>query len=171
MDTDVRSGQLVNRVNDRDRFEFGMSVRNRALEGVAITGNYRHIQQDEDISPFTSDSLDVNLAKSFWGRLNASITAGFVRTDYEFSLEDIDQVSYSISLSGGFYRFGSIGYDVAYLEDVGGTVPRTQIRHRLSFQWAYRQMRVTLRGHHAVDELGESDRLDNRVTFQLTRDF
>lgn len=170
-DTNIRSGELINRVNDRDRLEFGLSVRNRALDGVAITGNFRHIEQDEDISPFTSDSLDISLAKNFWGRLNASFTAGFVKTDYEFSVEDLDQVSYAVSLSGSHYRFGSIGYDIAYLEDVGGTVPRTQLRHRLSFQWAYRQMRVMLRGHHAVDELGESDRLDNRVTFQITREF
>jgi hypothetical protein len=169
-DTDVRSGELSN-VNDRDRVEFGLNARNRALDGWGMSGQYRHIQHDEDISPFVSDSLNVQLTKNFWGRLSVSVSAGVTRTDYEVSDEDIDQKSYTLGLGGSPFRRASINYYVAYLEDVGGTVPRKQLRHRLNFQWAYRMMRVTLFGEFSDDELGTTARTTNRVTLQIVREF
>jgi hypothetical protein len=111
------------------------------------------------------------LTKNFWGRLSVSVSAGVTRTDYEVSDEDIDQKSYTLGLGGSPFRRASINYYVAYLEDVGGTVPRKQLRHRLNFQWAYRMMRVTLFGEFSDDELGTTARTTNRVTLQIVREF
>jgi hypothetical protein len=170
-DTRVLSGELTNRVNDRDRVEFGLNARNRALDGWMLSGQYRHAEQDEDISPFVTDSIDISLAKNFWGRLNMSLSAGVTRTDYEFSDEDIDQRIYTLGIGGNPFRRATINYYVAYLDDVGGTVPRTQLRHRLNLQWAYRMMRITLLGQFSDDELGTTERTDNRVTLQIVREF
>ena len=170
-DTDIFSGELTNRVNDRDRVEFGLNARKRALDGWALSGHYRHVRQDEDISPFVSDSLDVGLEKSFWGRLRLSVSAGVARTDYEASDENIDQRMYTLGLGGAPLRRTSIDYFVSYLEDVGGTIPRTQIRHRLNIQWWYRMMRVVLRAEYGDDELGDTARTDERVTLQIVREF
>jgi hypothetical protein len=171
LDTDILSGELTNQVNDRDRLEFGLNARNRALDGWAMSGQYRYVEQDEDISPFSSNSLDINLTKSFWGRLSLSVSAGVIRTDFELSDEDIDQRTYSLGLSGNPFRRASVSYHAAYLEDIGGTVPRRQLRHRLNFQWDYRMMRVTLLAESSDDDLGTTTRTDNRVTLQIVRYF
>lgn len=171
VDTRILRGELTNRVNDRDRVEFGLNARNRALDGWALSGQYRHVRQDEDISPFVSNSLDLSLAKSFWGRLRMSVSAGVTRTDYEFSEEDIDQRTYTLGLGGSPFRRTSVNYYVGYLDDIGGTIPRAQLRHRLNLQWAYRMMRITLLGEFADDELGATARSDNRVTLQIVREF
>ena len=170
-DTDIRSGELVNRVNNRDRREFGLDLQDTALDGWSLGGHYRHVRQDEDLSPFVSNALNVNLSKSFWGRLSLSVSAGVTRTDYEFSDEDIDQRTYTLGLGGSPLRRTSVSYFASYLEDIGGTVPRTQVRHRLNFRWAYRMMRINLLAEYSDDELGTTARRDNRVTLQILRDF
>ena len=169
-DTDVRSGELLN-VNDRNRLEFGLNVRGRALDGWDLSGQYRHIQQDEDIAPFVGNSLDINLSKSFWGRLRMSLSAGVTRTDFESSVEDIDQKVYALGLGGNPFRGTIVNYYVTYLEDVGGTVPRAQLRHRLNLEWAFRMMRITLLGEFTDDEQGTTARDFNRVTLQIVREF
>lgn len=170
-DTRIISGELSNRVNDRDRLEFGLNARNRALDGWTLGGQYRHVRQDEDISPFVSNSVDVSLNKNFWGRLGVSLSAGATRTDYEISDEDIDQRTYTLELSGAPFGGSYARYYVAYLEDVGGSVPRTQLRHRLRFEWAYRLTRISLFGEFSDDELGGTARNDSRVTLQIVRNF
>jgi hypothetical protein len=169
-DTDIRSGELRN-VNDRKRVEYGLNVRNRNLDGWGVAGHYRHVRQDEDISPFISDSLEVSLAKSFWGRLRLSASAGVTRTDFEFSEEDVDQRIYTLGLGGNPISRISLNYFATYLEDDGGTVPRKQLRHRLNVQWAFRMMRVTLLGESGDNELGTTESSDSRVTLQMVRDF
>jgi hypothetical protein len=170
-DTDIRSGELTNRVNNRDRREFGLDLQDTALDGWSLGGHYRHVQQDEDLSPFSSNALSVNLSRSFWGRLSMSVSAGVTRTDYEFSDEDVDQRTYTLGLGGSPIRRTSVNYFASYLEDVGGTVPRTQVRHQLNFRWAYRMMRIMLLAEYSDDELGTTARTDNRVTLQIFRDF
>ena len=171
LDTDVRSGELTNRVNDRDRLEYGLNMRNRTLDGWVLSGYYRHVQQDENISPFVSDAVGVDLAKSFWGRLNVSASAGLTRSDYEFSDEDVNLRSYTLGLGARPLRRVLVNYHVAYLEDDGGTIPRKQLRQRLNVEWAYRMMRVTLFGQYSDDEFGTTTRTDNRVVLQITREF
>jgi hypothetical protein len=170
LDTDVRSGELTN-LNDRDRLEFGLNARNRPLDGWALTGQYRFVDHDEDISPFVSHYLGVSLAKSFWGRLRLSVSAAISRSDYEFSDEDVDGRSYTLGLGASPFRRASVNYLATYLDDQGGTIPRTQLRHQLNFQWYYRMMRVRLRGEYSEDEQGTSTRDYKRLTLEIVREF
>jgi hypothetical protein len=170
-DTDVLSGELINRVNNRERVELGLSLRNRALDGVTVNAQYRHVQQKEDIGPFVSDSFDISMAKNFWGRLRVSLSAAYAKADYETSDEDTDQKTFTIGIGGSPVSRTSVNYDVSYLEDSGGTLERTQVRHRLSFQWSYRLMRANLYAQFSDDELGTTARTDNRITLQVSRYF
>jgi hypothetical protein len=171
LDTDILSGELTNRVNDRNRVEYGLSARNRALDGWALSGHYRYVQQDEDVSPFVGDSFEIGLAKSFWGRLRLSLSAGVTRTDYELSDEDLDSRSYSLRIGGSPFRGMSIDYSLTHFEDDGGSVPRRQLRQRLNAQWVYRMMRITLFGQFSDDEVGVTEQTNNRVILQIVRDF
>ena len=170
-DTDVISGELTNRINNRDRFEAGVNVRNRPIDGWAVTGDYRYVNQQDDLAPFASNAINVQLAKRFWGRLSLSVSAGYVQSDFENSDEDEDLVTYGLGIGGNPFRGASIGYDVSYLEDVGGTLTRKMLRQRLNFHWGFRMVHVRLTGNFADDELGTSASIDNRVTLQITRDF
>jgi hypothetical protein len=170
-DTDVISGELTNQVNNRDRFEAGVNVRNRPIDGWSVTGDYRYINQQDDLAPFTSNVISVGLAKRFWGRISVSISAGYLQSDYENSDEDDDQASYGLGLSGSPFRGANLNYDVAYVEDVGGTLARKSLRHRVNFQWGFRMVRVTLTGSFSDDELGTSANFDDRVSLEMTRYF
>jgi hypothetical protein len=170
-DTDVLSGELTNRINNRDRFEAGVNVRNRPIEGWAVTGSYRYIDQQDDLAPFTSNVISASLAKRLWGRISVSVSAGYVQSDYENSDEDDDQATYGLGIGGSPFRGANVDYDVAYVEDVGGTLARKSLRQRVNFQWGFRRVRVILTGSFSDDELGTSVNTDNHVALQITRDF
>lgn len=100
-----------------------------------------------------------------------TLAAGLIETDYENSEEDISQVSFRVGLRGRVLRRSYLSYDAFLLDDTGGSLPRKQFRHRLHFQWSYRQMRFDLRATLTDDELGPSERSNTTVTAQLTRLF
>jgi hypothetical protein len=170
-DTDVISGELTNRINDRQRFEAGVDVRNRPIDGWAVSGEYQYIDQQDDLAPFVSNRLGANLTKRIWGRLSVSVSLGYVQSEYENSNEDDDQATYGLSIGGSLFRGANAEYNVVYLEDVGGTLARKSLRQRVNFQWGFRRVRVILTGSYSDDELGTSVNTDNRVSLQITRDF
>lgn len=170
-DTNLRSGEFSNPVNDRDSVEFGVSTSNQFLDGWSVSGQYRHREQDEEISPFVSDSLDVSLTTSLRGTWQVTVASGLASIDYENSSEDVDLISYRLGLRGRLLRSIQLSYDAAYLSDTGGTLSRQQLQHRLDFQWAYRQVRFVLRALYTEDDLGISNRTGKQVTAQLTRVF
>jgi len=170
-DTNLRNGAFTNPINDRDSLEFGISASNQFLDGWSLNGQFRHRDQDEEISPFVSDALDVSLATSLRGTWKLTISGSLAIVDYENSVEDVDQVTYRLGLSGRLMRSMQLSYDAGYLSDTGGTLSRTQLQHRLNFQWAYRQVRFVLRGQYSDDELGPTKRNDTQVTAQVTRHF
>ena len=100
-----------------------------------------------------------------------TLGAGLIETDYENSNEDVSQVTYRVGLRGLVFRRTYFAYDAFLLDDTGGSLPRKQLRHRLHFQWGYRQMRFDLRATLSDDELGASVRKNTTVTAQLTRVF
>jgi hypothetical protein len=170
-DTSLRSGEFTNPVNDRNGIELGVSISNQFLDGWSMSGQYRHRDQDEDISPFVSDALDVSLMTSLRGTWNVTLAGGLSMIDFENSAEDVDQISYRLGLSGRLFRRVQFQYDAAYLSDTGGTLSRKQLQHRLNLQWGYRQVRFVLRALYSDDELGPTDRINKQVTAQLMRVF
>jgi hypothetical protein len=170
-DTSIREGELTNPLNDGEILEFGVGASNQFLDGWTLDAQYRHLQQDLETSPFVSDQLDASITTSLGGTMALTLAAGLIETDYENSNEDISQVSYRVGLRGRILRRSYIAYDAFLLDDTGGTLPRKQFRHRLHFQWSYRQMRFDLRATLSDDELGVSERKNTTVTAQLTRVF
>ena len=170
-DTNLRSGEFTNPINDRNSFEFGVSARNQFLDGWSLSGQYRHRDQDEEISPFVSDTLDVSLMTNLRGMWKLTLASSLSIVDFEDSIEDTNQVSYRLGLSGRLFQRAVFSYDLAYLSDDGGSLQRDQLRHRLQFQWAYRQVRFVFSALVADDKLGVTENDNTQVTARLTRVF
>lgn len=170
-DTKIRQGELTNPLNDGQIIEFGIGTTNQFLDGWTLDAQYRHLRQDLETSPFVSDQLDASVTTSLGGTMALTLAAGLIETDYENSEEDISQVSFRVGLRGRVLRRSYLSYDAFLLDDTGGSLPRKQFRHRLNFQWSYRQMRFDLRATLTDDELGPSERSNTTVTAQLTRLF
>jgi hypothetical protein len=170
-DTNLRSGEFTNPINDRDSIELGVSTTNQFLDGWSLNGQFRHRVQNEEISPFVSDTLDVSLTTNLSGRWKLTVASSLSVVDFENSIEDTNQVSYRLGLSGRLFRRAVFSYDLGYLSDDGGSLQRDQLRHRLKFQWAYRQVRFVLGALIAEDALGISENDNTQVTAQLTRVF
>ena len=170
-DSRIREGELTNPLNDGDIVEFGIGTTNQFLDGWTLDAQYRHLQQDLQTSPFVSDLFDVSVTTSLRGTLSLTLGAGLNEIDYENSDEDVSQVTYRVGLRGLVFRRTYFAYDAFLLDDTGGSLARKQLRHRLHFQWSYRQMRFDLRATISDDELGASERENTTVTAQLTRVF
>lgn len=170
-DTRIRDGMLTNPVNDRRTLEYGLTVSNKFLDGWALGGQYRHVDQDEDISPFESDLLEVNLSTGILGSLNMNLAVGWAQTEYKNSPEDVDQVSYRLGIRGPLLSRGAFNYDAAFIEDTGGSVRRRDIQHRLNYRWTYRRVRMVLAATYAENLLGASERTNTVVSLHVTRDF
>lgn len=170
-DSSIREGALTNPLNDGEILEFGIGASNQFLDGWTLDAQYRHLRQDLETSPFVSDQLDASVTTSLGGTLSVTLAAGMNEIDYENSDEDVSQVTYRVGLRGLVFRRSYFAYDAFLLDDTGGTLARKQFRHRLHFQWSYRQMRFDLRATISDDELGISERNNTTVTAQLTRVF
>ncbi len=170
-DTNLRSGEFTNPINDRDSLELGVSASNQFVNNWNLSGQYRHRDQKEEISPFVSDTLDVSLTTNVRGRWKLTVASSLSVVDFENSNEDTNQISYRLGLSGRLFQRALFTYDVAYLSDDGGSLQRDQLRHRLRFQWAYRQVRFALNALVSEDKLGNSENDNAQVSAQLTRAF
>jgi hypothetical protein len=170
-DSEVKEGALTNPVNDRKRFEIGIGASNQFLDGWSLDGEYRHTQNDEEISPFDSDALIVSLTTSLRGTLSLVLSGSLTEVDYENSPEDIEQVGYRVALNGRVFRRSRFAYEASYLEDTGGTRLRRELRHRLQYQWTFRQVRFEVQGMYRDETLGATQRGNLHVSAYVTRVF
>jgi hypothetical protein len=99
------------------------------------------------------------------------LSGTYLKVDQEESIEDIDQVQYRLGVSSRLWSRVLLTYDVTYLEDDGGSLPRQQTQHRLDMQWNYRAVRFFLRASRADERLGATQRDYTRVTAEVARFF
>ncbi len=170
-DSKIVSGQLTTPINDQTLFEVVVGADFPIGRRMTIGGEYRHTDQNEDISPFVRDSFDLNASTRINGSLQLYAAASLIKVDQEFSVEDVDQVSYRLGVSGRAFGRIQLNYETAYLEDTGGTLVREQLQHRLNLQGRYRQVRYFLRALISEDTQGATVRSYTQVTFDVTRDF
>ena len=170
-DTSLRSGEFSNPVNDRNSLEVGLSTSNKFLDGWTMSASYRHRDQDEEISAYVSDTLEVSFVRSIFGTWKTTVAGNISAVSFENSAEDVDQLGYHLGLSGRLFRNAQLTYDVAYLTDTGGSLSRKQLQHRLRFRWSYRRLRLVLQALYSDDELGSTERKTKQATLQLVRGF
>jgi hypothetical protein len=170
-DTKLRSGELTTLTNDlegvRLTFAADFPIGDRWQFGLSAS----HWDKDEEISPSVSNTLTIQ-ALAYLGRATRLRLSGTRLTvDQEQSVEDIDQVQYRVGLSSRLWSRLLLSYDVTYLEDDGGSLPRQQTQHRLDIQWNYRAVRFFLRATRADERLGTTRRDYTRVTAEVARFF
>ena len=170
-ETDIREGAFTTPINDADVFEVGLSANYPALRGLTIGGELRHTDQREDISPFVRDSADIFVTTSLRGRLRLRVSGGVLKVDYDRSDEDVDQSFVRLGIAGRVWRRLQFSVDSAYLKDTGGSLARDQYQHRVTVQWAYRQVRFDVRAMLSDESLGTTERTSSQISAQLTRVF
>jgi len=138
---------------------------------LTIGGELRHTDQREDISPFVRDSADIFVTTSLRGRLRLRVSGGVLKVDYDRSDEDVDQTFVRLGIAGRVWRRLQFSVDSAYLKDTGGSLARDQYQHRVTVQWAYRQVRFDVRALLSDESLGTTDRTSSQISAQLTRVF
>jgi len=170
-DTEVLSGQLTVPLNDLTSIDLGLGISYPMMVGWTFDGQIRHVDQEEEISPFVRDSVDLALVGNLPGSLRFRLTGNLIKVDIENSLEGVDQVSYGLGISGRIWR--RVRFDVSsrYLRDTGGTQGRRRLEHGLNLNWIYRQARIDLRAKMSDETLGDTNRRYLQVTAQATRYF
>jgi outer membrane scaffolding protein for murein synthesis (MipA/OmpV family) len=169
--TDLRSGELTTPTNDLESLRLGISadfpVGQRWKFGVSAS----YTDMNEEIAPSVSSTLIVDATAVLWRSARLLVSASHLMVDQEKSIEDVDQVQYRVGLSSMFWSRLLVTYDVSYLEDDGGSLPRQQTQHRLDMQWNYRAVRFLLRARRADERLGATERDDTQVTAEVARFF
>jgi hypothetical protein len=170
-DSDIISGELTTPINDRQLFEVVLGGDIPVFQGWNFGAELRHVDQDEEIAPFVSDSVAVSMSGNIIGSMSLRVGAGLTKVDQKKSIEDVDQVTFRLSIRGRVFGQAYIGYAATYLEDSGGSLPREQYQHRFSLQGRYRQMLYSLEALYSDDTLGVTERSSRQVTAIVTRYF
>lgn len=171
IDSDLISGQLTTPINDVEAFEATLSADFPVGNSWRIGGEVRRLDQDEDIAPYVRDSIALNASTRVYGSLHLYMSASRVEVDQKTSIEDVDQITYRLGIRGVPFGRVQFSYETTYLEDVGGSLPREQLQHRLTLQGRYRMVRYVLRAIVSEESLGVTERNYTQVTAAVTRDF
>jgi hypothetical protein len=170
-DTKLRNGQLTTPTNDfealRLNFAADFPVGDRWQFGVMAS----YWDRNEEISPSVTNSLTVEAATYLWGSTRLRLSGSYNAVDQENSIEDVNQIQYRLGVSSRLWARVLLTYDITYLEDDGGSLPRQQTRHRLDIQWNYRAVRFYLRATRSDESLGTTERDFTRVTAEVARFF
>lgn len=170
-ETDVSSGSLTTPVNDQDVLEMAIGADYPVGKRWTLGAEFRHTDQDEDISPSVRDMFSVYASATLRWSMNLHLSGSLVQVDQERSTEDIDQTQYRLGIGGRVWSRVQFSYDMSYLRDTGGSLRREQLQHRLNVQWQYRQVRFFLRAALSEETLGLTERQYTRVTAEVQRAF
>lgn len=170
-ETDVLNGELTNAVNDQQVLEVTVGAEFPLGRSWTIGAEFRHTDQNEDISPAVSDILTVNASTTMLRSMKLFLSASFVQVDHERSTENVDQIQYRLGIRARAWSRVQLGYDLSYLRDTGGSLRRKQMQQRLNMQWNYRKVRFVLRATVSEDTLGLTERRYTQVTATVVRIF
>jgi hypothetical protein len=169
--SDLLSGEFTTPINDAKAFEVTLGADFPVGESWRIGGEIRHLDQDEDIAPYVRDSVSLNASTRVYGSLHLYMSASRVEVDQATSTEDVDQATYRLGIRGVPFGRAQLSFETTYLEDVGGSLPRDQLQHRLTLQGRYRMVRYFLRAIVSEEALGVTQRNYTQITAGVTRDF
>jgi hypothetical protein len=170
-DTTLVSGQLTTPINDSETLEFALGADFPIGDRWRVGGEFRHVDRNEDIAPSVRDSVAVNASTRVFGSMNLYASANLIHVDQEESIEDVDQAHYRLGIRGIPFGRAQLVYEASYLEDTGGSLPREQIRHRLTLQGGYRMVRYMFRVIVSDETLGDTERDYTQITATVMRDF
>jgi hypothetical protein len=170
-DTTLRKGAFTTPTNDFEQLRLNFSaefpVGDRWQLGVLAS----YWDRNEEIAPSVNNTLTLQAATYLWGSTRLRLSSTLNKLDQKNSIEDVDQVQYRVGLSSRLWTRVLVTYDVTYLEDDGGSLPRQQTQHRLDIQWNYRAVRFFLRATRSDESLGTTERDLTRVTAEVARYF
>jgi hypothetical protein len=170
-DTRLRNGEFTTPTNDfeslRLNFAADFPIGDRWQFGVLAS----YWDRNEEVAPFVSNTLTLQATTYLWGSTRLSLAGTYNAVDQENSIEDVNLIQYRVGISSRLWTRVLVTYDVTYLEDDGGSLPRQQTQHRLDIQWNYRAVRFFLRATRSDESLGTTERDFTRVTAEVARFF
>jgi hypothetical protein len=169
--TEVLSGELTTPINNQEVLEFAVLGDFPIARRWTLTADYRHRDVSEDISPSVSDTFSVSANATLWQATGLSLGARLHQVDYEKSREDIDALQLSLGIRARPLVRTSVTYNIEFSRDIGGSLERSTLRHRLTVGWRYRAVVVSLQAGLSDETQGTSDRTYKRVSAEITRYF
>jgi hypothetical protein len=170
-ETEVLSGELSTPINDREVLEFSVLADVPIGRRWSLAADYRHRNLNEEIAPSVTDTFSVSANATLWQAARLTLGARLYQVDIENSEEDIDDVQLNLGISARPLSSTSVSYSIAYSSDVGGSLERSSLRHRLYIGWQYRAVMFSLQAELSDESQGTSDRTYKRVTAEVTRYF
>ncbi len=167
----LRSGTPTTPLNSVRNYQAGLRVDYPLSNNWQVGGELIYTNQDEDIAPFTRDSIDAYVQVSLPWLSVFRATAHKETVDNKASTEDVDMVQYRVALTTRPWGRFSLSVDADYLEDTGGSLRRLRRGQNLSLEWRYRQMRFVMRGQHVFESQGVVEREQTIVKAELSRVF
>ena len=168
---DVTSGDPSFILNSVNNIEVGFKVDYPLGASWTLGGEWLHTDHDEDLTPFVRESLDVYALWNLPYTTTLRLASHWETVDNEGSDEDVDLVRYLARVESS-PRWGiSIAADIDYLEDVGGSLPRTRAAAGAGAEWAYRMLRIWVRVQYVDETQGLTQHQHTVVSAQLVRAF
>jgi len=168
---DLISGVATTPLNSVQALQLGARADYAINDRWSVGAEFMHTDQDEDISPYVRDSLDLYVQVAL--PLTSTLRLGLhqEQVDNEFSPEDTDLMQYLLAFRSRPWGGIVLSFNADYLEDTGGTLLRERQTENLGLEWVYRQTRVFFRAEHVSETLGSAERDYVRVSAQLLRVF
>jgi len=155
----LRDGEVTNiQLNSLTSRTYGIRGDQPLENGINLGGELYLEQRDEDINPFTRESLDAYVEFPLPRMTSLRMSTRRVIVDNENSVEDVDLTGYILRLQTQPWLRARLSFESSYENDIGGTINRTLKIQRIQFGWAFRQLRVTADAHYSTEQQGVTDR-------------
>jgi len=155
----LRDGEVTNiQLNSLTSRTYGLRADQPLDNGINLGGELYLEQRDEDINPFTRESLDAYVEFPLPRMTSLRMSTRRVIVDNENSVEDVDLTGYILRLQTRPWLRARLSFESSYENDIGGTIDRTLKIQRIQFGWAFRQLRVTADAHYSTEQQGVTER-------------
>ncbi len=155
----LREGEVTNiQLNSLTSRSYGIRADQPLENGINLGGELYLEERDEDINPFTRESLDAYVEFPLPRMTSLRMSTRRVIVDNQNSVEDVDLTGYILRLQTQPWLRARLSFESSYENDTGGTIDRTLKIQRVQFGWAFRQLKVTADAHYSTEQQGVNDR-------------
>jgi len=168
----LREGEVTNiQLNSLTSTTYGLRAEQPLDNGIDLGGEIYLEERDEDINPFTRESLDAYVEFPLPRMTSLRVSTRRVVVDNKNSVEDVDLIGYILRLQTRPWLRARLSFESSYENDVGGTIDRTLKIQRIQFGWAFRQLKLTADAHYSEEDQGITQRNRWAAKIILSRSF
>jgi hypothetical protein len=170
VDNEISSGFAATPIADSQDLEAGASV-DFPLGRWTVSGQYRFIDADSDISSSVSNIVDISARVRLLSSTSLQIGIHDAQVDIMDSPEDNNRRGYTVALNSRLPGGWQLNYSGRYSEDDGGSLIRKEVRHSLRLNWAFRLVRFSFSASDSTVNQGQNEQNYTTVDVRLMRYF